>query len=61
MKTQNEPNVRYIGAKIADSLYSEIEQISKFFKGGKSEVVRRAIEEGIEKVAHEQATRLSKI
>lgn len=48
---QNEKMV-HLGAKIPAHLAAQIDAIAPYFKGGKSEIVRRALSEGI-RIVHE--------
>jgi hypothetical protein len=42
----------HLGAKIPAELSARIDAIAPFFKGGKSEIVRRALAEGV-RIVHE--------
>lgn len=42
----------HLGAKIPAHLAAQIDAIAPYFKGGKSEIVRRALSEGI-RIVHE--------
>lgn len=42
----------HLGAKIPAHLAAQIDSIAPYFKGGKSEIVRRALAEGV-RIVHE--------
>jgi hypothetical protein len=52
MSNEENENMVHLGAKIPTALSARINALAPFFKGGKSEIVRRALAEGLQ-IVHE--------
>ncbi len=52
MSNDNNEKMVHLGAKIPADLAAQIDAIAPYFKGGKSEIVRRALAEGV-RIVHE--------
>jgi len=52
MSNANNEKMVHLGAKIPAHLAEQIDAIAPYFKGGKSEIVRRALAEGL-RIVHE--------
>jgi hypothetical protein len=52
MSNANNEKMVHLGAKIPAHLAEQIDAIAPYFKGGKSEIVRRALAEGV-RIVHE--------
>lgn len=52
MSNANNGKMVHLGAKIPADLAERIDAIAPYFKGGKSEIVRRALAEGV-RIVHE--------
>lgn len=52
MSNANNEKMVHLGAKIPAELAAQIDAIAPYFKGGKSEIVRRALAEGV-RIVHE--------
>jgi hypothetical protein len=48
MSNEENANMVHLGAKIPTALSARINALAPFFKGGKSEIVRRALAEGLQ-------------
>jgi hypothetical protein len=52
VSNEQNPTMVHLGAKIPADLAARIEALAPYFKGGKSEIVRRALAEGVQ-IVHE--------